>query len=240
MLERDPNFYGKREIGNEWLQGLFQRGSLGENWKLVAGPNKHSPCHIVFESTGRHVDNSHPSDEGSKRGSEETEPSTELDLYDQFLQGISDTHERHYSRVFSDSPLMRLLVEERRKHLDDLEKPRRDLENGDREQAVKSFCRETLKDGNDENTAFDRAKDTKAVPSGPSVISTITKKERITLPDGSIQTKTINTRRFSDGREETRESAEVANPPQRLGQPSDDRGISNGNVDSKSGWFWRS
>ena len=50
----------------------------------------------------------------------------------------------------------------------------------------------------------------------------------------------INTRRFSDGREETRESAEVANLSQCLEQPSDDREILNGNSDSKSGWFWRS
>jgi hypothetical protein len=50
MLERSPKFEGKKEIGDEWLQGLFQRGSLGEF--QVAGPNKHSPCHIVFESMG--------------------------------------------------------------------------------------------------------------------------------------------------------------------------------------------
>ena len=245
MLERNPNFDGKRETGEEWLQGLFQRGSLGENWKLVAGPNKHSPCHIVFENTGRHVNEAkcmtpHSPDESSRKGFEEIEPTTELDLYDQFLQDISNTHERHYSRVFSDSPLMRLLAEERRKHLDGLEKPRRDLDNSGYEQAVKSFCHETTKYENDKNMPFDRTKDPQAVPAGPSVISTITTKERITLPDGSIQTKTINMRRFSDGREETRESAKVANPPQCLEQPSDDREILNGSSDSKSGWFWKS
>ena len=51
-------------------------------------------------------------------------------------------------------------------------------------------------------------------PSKPmtSIISTLTTTERVTMPDGSVRTRRVLKKRFSDGREESNESEEVQQP----------------------------
>ena len=45
-----------------------------------------------------------------------------------------------------------------------------------------------------------------------SIISTLTTTERVTMPDGSVRTRRVLKKRFSDGREESNESEEVQQP----------------------------
>ncbi|KAG9659740.1 hypothetical protein KCU95_g839, partial [Aureobasidium melanogenum] len=70
----------------------------------------------------------------------------------------------------------------------------------------------------------------------PSVIAVMTTTEKRTMPDGSVYTKRVLKKRFSDGTEENREE-ESTGPPD-----SDDKsGSGDGGhelQDKKGGWFW--
>ena len=69
-------------------------------------------------------------------------------------------------------------------------------------------------------------------PAQPRVISTMTRTERVRLPDGSVESKIVNIRRFADGREESDESVEVSRPQEGLdSRPESDK--------PKNGWFWK-
>ncbi|KAI4154108.1 MAG: hypothetical protein LQ340_001885 [Diploschistes diacapsis] len=86
----------------------------------------------------------------------------------------------------------------------------------------------------------------------PSVISTLTTTERVTMPDGSVRTKKVLKKRFADGSEESNESEEVQAPRNKpsagilddtrnrhttkppgstLSEPEDKE-------KKKGGWFW--
>jgi hypothetical protein len=60
----------------------------------------------------------------------------------------------------------------------------------------------------------------------------MTRTERVRLPDGSVESKFVKTKRFADGREETDSSVEVSHP-QTEDYKSDESGR------SKNGWFWK-
>ena len=82
----------------------------------------------------------------------------------------------------------------------------------------------------------------------PSVLSTLTTTERTTLQDGSVHTKVVLKKRFSDGREESTETVHNQNairPTQNITsktvrdedskKPSNDKGSKE---NKSSGWFW--
>ncbi|KAI5211660.1 hypothetical protein AUEXF2481DRAFT_40246 [Aureobasidium subglaciale EXF-2481] len=68
----------------------------------------------------------------------------------------------------------------------------------------------------------------------PSVISVMTTTEMRTIPDGTVYTKRVLKKRFSDGTEENREEESTGLPEQETGLESD------GGHDKKdgAGWFW--
>lgn len=82
----------------------------------------------------------------------------------------------------------------------------------------------------------------------PSVLSTLTTTERTTLQDGSVHTKVVLKKRFSDGREEHTETVHT----QKAQKPGQGPSPSNASkeretakaegkeskVDKKGGWFW--
>jgi hypothetical protein len=102
--------------------------------------------------------------------------------------------------------------------------------------------------------AYERLLDSASAPGHtenelrPSVLSMLTTTERTILPDGTVQTKTVLRKRFSDGREERSESFHTQNrdgsettapqydwpsdPAQQ--EPTNAKGARN----KKSGWFW--
>ncbi|MCJ1459814.1 hypothetical protein MMC28_010193 [Mycoblastus sanguinarius] len=83
----------------------------------------------------------------------------------------------------------------------------------------------------------------------PSILSTLTTTERTTLLDGSVHTKVVLKKRFSDGREESTETVHTQNAlPKQLNQPkpkmidSLDKGKNDNGAETdgrkKKGWFW--
>ena len=82
----------------------------------------------------------------------------------------------------------------------------------------------------------------------PSIISTLTTTERITLPDGSVHTKMVLKKRFADGREESSETTHTTKdqpPPlqQKLigkseASKTDKKDEADKSAQKKKGWFW--
>ncbi|KAL4952136.1 hypothetical protein BDW69DRAFT_25488 [Aspergillus filifer] len=245
MLDREPGTVTGSESGKDWLQGLAQRGSLGGQWKFASSSDAHPWTSIIFDSSrgaekdqdSRTLPEPQQQKEKEKRDIYEandanTEPQTvtEMDLYEQFLSGI-DARERDIMSGLNRSPLLRTLLEERRRHRsgelpykehsDDTETWLELVSGGNRQSVPDAKSAETL-------PPAEAATQTAKTPD-TYVVSTKTSTNRLRLPDGSIQTKTVKTRRFSDGREETDSSTEVSYP-QRDGSGGDDK---------KSGWFWK-
>ncbi|CRG87359.1 hypothetical protein PISL3812_04376 [Talaromyces islandicus] len=236
LLDQSTGPDRSRQSANEWLRGLVQRGSIGSNWRL-AGPDD-SRYGLALERSQQYnginenlrIEPQEDAEQENK--TEKIEPETELDLYDRFLNDITTAHEK-YSRAFADSPLMRLLEEERKRHLDQQEVPR-----GMRTEKTQSKdWLEYTANGNRE--LLDSQYMGNKSSAEPNVVSTMTKTVRRTQPDGSISTKTIQTRRFADGREESNESEEVIPPP---AQKKEKQQISldeeKGDNNSTGGWFW--
>ncbi|OQE35327.1 hypothetical protein PENCOP_c013G05107 [Penicillium coprophilum] len=239
MLDRNASLT-RSETGKEWIQGLIKRGSLGDKWKCVNGRDGQPWSGIIFSGAGpeQNQSRSWPLPEKEKESADE-EAESELDLYERFLHDI-ETREREFFRGASESPLLRLLLEERRQQQEELEKYRRspskldehsrddnenwiDLVSGGNKKSVP----ETTKD----LPAEIESKPTEAVSAAQShVVSTMTRTERVRLPDGSVESKTVNTKRFADGREESDESVEVFHPHEGYKPKSDT---------SKNGWFWK-
>lgn len=82
----------------------------------------------------------------------------------------------------------------------------------------------------------------------PSILSTLTTTETVTLPDGSVRTTTVLKKRFSDGREESSESRRTCHPgpqpsfhsspfPQTLPDHLKER-KEQPNGKPRKGWFW--
>lgn len=84
----------------------------------------------------------------------------------------------------------------------------------------------------------------------PSILSTLTTTERTTLQDGTVHTKVVLKKKFSDGREESTETVHTQNPvPQGSAQVQQmaksrerDHGMSDRKQEGKEkksrGWFW--
>ena len=82
----------------------------------------------------------------------------------------------------------------------------------------------------------------------PSILSTFTTTERTTLRDGSVHTKIVLKKRFSDGREESTETVHQQNavrqkqdalPKSIKDEDARETGKDKGNKQNKSsGWFW--
>ncbi|KAL2220290.1 hypothetical protein M432DRAFT_312113 [Thermoascus aurantiacus ATCC 26904] len=259
MLDRDTQAVIRNETGNDWLRGLVERGSLGDRWKYVAGPNDQSRTGITLEREDGNFKANVQSYEKNEMDSARTEAMTELDLYDRFLQDI-EAREREFFRPFSESPLVRMLLDERRRHRDEWEEARRkwkQLEEENKKQDTekwldtvsgesKTSAPETQPATSTEAGPAAKAETAEATPAQPRVVSTKSSVERIRLPDGSVQIKTIKTKRFADGREETKEDVEVRNPAERQqhapsseGASSNNSRSSNGDNGSKGGWFWK-
>ncbi|KAJ5649689.1 uncharacterized protein N7484_003412 [Penicillium longicatenatum] len=238
MLERDSLAPSKTrpENGTEWLHGLVKRGSLGDRWKYISGTDGHPWSGITF--TG-HSENDRSLRENDLAAREEAQAESELALYERFLQDIQD-REREFSQA---SPLFRALLEERRHQQDKFEKfqrgmmPDPDQGNDDTESwldLVSGGHRKSVPET--EDTASTPAADTKQVESAaePRVISTMTRTERKRLPDGSIETKKVQTKRYEDGREESESFVEMSRPKLEAGEEQPEQ-----NMQPKNGWFWK-
>ncbi|KAJ5104656.1 hypothetical protein NUU61_002003 [Penicillium alfredii] len=247
MLDHEPSAVSKTENGKDWLHGLVKRGSLGDRWKYVSGADGQPWSGITFSGRADH-DRPLPEKESAKRdekrqlGAEQEDADVELDLYDRFLQDIED-REREFFRGASESPLLRFLLDERRRQQDELDQyqrsfPRVENEHGNENadswlDLVSGGNRKTVPEDPRDSTPAVEAKQTEPTP--PRVISTMTRKERVQHGDGSVQTKIVKTKRFADGREESDESVEVSHPhPQH-----EDGSSSETEKRSKNGWFWK-
>ncbi|OJJ07994.1 hypothetical protein ASPVEDRAFT_89228 [Aspergillus versicolor CBS 583.65] len=234
MLDREPGPVAKQESGKEWIHNLVKRGSLGSQWKFVSGSDKHPWSSITLERSEDTKEEGRPL-KGTERtdwAAEDTNAKqlTELDLYDRFLADI-DAREKEFFGDFHHSPLLRLLIDDRlgaingvlsaeRESSDDTESWLELVSGGN-----KHSTPESTEVAHPPTTAEEKS------PAENFVLSTQVSTDRVRLPDGSIQTKTVKTKRFADGREETNESTEVVNPPQH------DQGSSSG--EKKNGWFWK-
>ena len=98
-----------------------------------------------------------------------------------------------------------------------------------------------------DNRRFSEPQSTNNANGKPSVISTMTKTERQTLPDGTIHTRVVLKKRFADGSEENSETVHTtqASAPEnspataKLQQDSEspqEKGITE--QANKKGWFW--
>ncbi|EAW14772.1 uncharacterized protein ACLA_001830 [Aspergillus clavatus NRRL 1] len=258
MLDREPTTaVTKKESGTEWLRGLVQRGSLGDRWKYVSGSDGQGWSGITLDSTEHAQKNQHeleerraePQAKGEtswKDSASGTQPPTELEMYDRFLRDI-EAREREFYKGVYESPLLRSLLEERRRLKNDIdlfENQNRgddtdswiDLVSGGNKSSVTEIKSQSSPNS---STTAETSSTTSTTEPQPYVISTRTTTERVRLSDGSIQTKTVKTKRFADGREETNESVEVVNSPQNSHDFSAGQESLENNHPKRNGWFWR-
>ncbi|KAE8392634.1 hypothetical protein BDV23DRAFT_52549 [Aspergillus alliaceus] len=247
MLDRELADASKRESGKDWLQGLVKRGSLGDRWKYISGTEGQQPWSTIAFDNSKNGRDEH-GEEASRKdakaeitwGNTEPESVTELDLYDRFLADI-EAREREFFNGTYESPLLRILFEDRNRvpynkepsqgyRVDDTENW---LDHASSEKQKTISATETHSTTNTSPAETNKL----VTEQNPHVISTKTTTERIRLPDGSIQTKTIKTQRFADGREESNETIEVVNPPQ---VNRNSAGLEESASDQNpSGWFWK-
>lgn len=248
MLDNDALTAGKSENGTEWLHGLVKRGSLGDRWKYVSGGKDGYPWSgITFaghsEDNNRALPETNPESENKKQQleSEDQTPDSELDIYERFLRDI-EAREQEVMKGDVGSPLLRILLDERRREQDQAQ------EQSDW-QRLSQYEDEQGNEDTESWLDLVSGGNRKSVPETPAesvvekqsdiaqetiparVISTMSRTERKRLADGSVETKIVKTKRFADGREETDESVEVSQPL------SDGRSDEPGDR-SKSGWFW--
>jgi hypothetical protein len=238
MLNRDSI---KSESGKDWLQGLVKRGSLGDRWKYISDTEGQPWSGITFsgrtEQQQRQQDRQErprPGIENDTREGKET-TDTELDLYERFLNDIED-REREFSRSIAESPLLRLLLAERKEQQEELEKYRSGTQSDEHSDDNENWI-DLVSGGNKKSVLETPQVSTETQPESLSepeksrVVSTMTRTEHVHLADGSLQSTIIKSKRFADGREENDTSIEVSHPQSE--------GPDSGTDKSKSGWFWR-
>ncbi|KAJ5723639.1 hypothetical protein N7488_001674 [Penicillium malachiteum] len=243
---------GRKEHGIEWLHGLVKRGSLGDQWKFVPGSRHHPWSGITYtEYNEDEHDVPKPKKEVIEKypvAQDEAQAETELDLYERFLQDI-EAREREFSREISSSPLLQALMEERQRRHDLFEKLERNWETSDEKQdnddtenwldLVSGGNRKSVPETHDSVVSTpavateNKQTEPESTSMTPRVISTMISTERTRLPDGSVQTKKVQTKRFEDGREETESFVETSHPRK------DDGDSGEQGAQPKSGWFWR-
>ncbi|CAL00843.1 hypothetical protein CBS63078_1748 [Aspergillus niger] len=228
MLDQDTTALAKRETARDWLYGLAKRGSLGDQWKISESgrDGRSNPMLVFHDYTSDRGDGGEVSLERTA-DENETETMTELDMFDRFFEDAAARESKAIAEMF-ESPILRLLLEERRRPRDTDEKWLEPVSDKRNENTVP----DTLPENKLQSTPVTESTTT---TEQPTVISTMTRTERVRLPDGSTQKKTVWTKRFSDGREESNETTEVLNPPH--GQNS--TGDSSSANQKESGWFWR-
>ena len=235
MLDHDALTAGRTENGTEWLHGLVQRGSLGDRWKYVTGSDGHPWTGITFDA-GRNGDSRVLPEKSAETQENNDQVESELDVYERFLQDI-EAREREFFRGVSESPLLRLLLDERHREQDEPENYQRGLPSAEDKQGDdKESWLDLVSGGNRESVpeTSPETSETKPAPifENGRVVSTLSRTERKRLADGSVQTTIVKTKRYADGREETDESVETTHPRPGDGQSSEDN-------KSKSGWFWK-
>lgn len=231
MLNRDTPT--KPESGNDWLQGLMKRGSLGDRWKSVPSTEGQAwPGITFFGATEQEDQKDLPRSLPEKDIEDDEENATELDLYERFLSDI-ERRERESFRGVSESPLLRLLLAERKQQREEMERQRstalKDNEPSDDKRRMdlapdgnKSLVPETVQDSTETQPESGPGEQ-------PRVVSTMTKTERVQLADGSIQSTIVKTKRFADGREETNSSVETSHA-----QPD-----TSDSAQTRNSWFWK-
>jgi hypothetical protein len=231
MLDRDALAAGKTENATEWLRGLVKRGSLGDRWKYVTGSDGHPWTGITFDA-GRNSDSRVLPEKSVEAQENGEEAESELDVYERFLEDI-EAREREFFQGVSESPLLRLLLDERHRKQDEPENYQRGLPSAEDRQ------------GDEDNESWldlvsgGHRKSVPETPPEPTskneiarVVSTMSRTERKRLADGSVQTTIVKTKRYADGREETDSSVETTHPRSSHEQSAEDN-------ESKSGWFWK-
>ncbi|KAJ5176838.1 uncharacterized protein N7482_002715 [Penicillium canariense] len=231
LLDQDRLAAGRTESEWDWLKGMVKRGSMGNRFEFVSGLNNHG-------SIGAHGDENHPDKipvEGKEylgANAEYDEADDELALYERFMQDLEVWH-REFSQGITRSNILHSLLEDRRAHAHPGRPQFEDKQGNDDNESwldlVSGGHRKSVPETPDEMILAD---DT----SSSRIISTMSRTERTRLPDGSIQTKKVVTKRYADGREETDSSVETTHPH-------------SGNVDSSdsgengtkpnNGWFWK-
>ncbi|KAJ5304224.1 uncharacterized protein N7443_003884 [Penicillium atrosanguineum] len=238
MLDYDALTAGKAENGTEWLHGLVKRGSLGDRWKYVTGSDSHPWTGIKFD-TGRNGDSPALSERAAEPRQNGEQAESELDVYERFLQNI-EARERESFRGVPESPLLRLLLDERQREQDAPENYQRGLPSAEDKQGdddneswldlVSGGNRKSVPETPPEPTSTSEGKPV-ALPEA-RVVSTMSRTERKRLADGSVQTTIVKTKRYADGREETDESVETTHLRSGERQSAEDN-------KSKGGWFWK-
>jgi hypothetical protein len=235
MLDRNTESERSRQSADKWIKGLVQRGSLGNSWRLLGHEDSRGGIAVerfqLHNHDRRGQDPPRHLEDARENETETNDAETELDLYDRFLDDIANAHER-YSRAFADSPLMRLLDEERKRHAQE----DRSSQGPEDAKTLSKDWLEYTSDGNKSLLASQTTTDSSSSEES-RVVSTMTRSVRRTLADGSISTKTVKTKRFADGREESDESVEVTPPP--VSEKITDQAQSSDNdKGSHGGWFW--
>lgn len=242
ILDRDVAVTEKEKSGKDWLSGMISRGSLGEGWAHVRSSSDDGNDYFKYTYDHTRRDGDQEKGPEAPRGG-----FTELDLYDHFLHQVNGDLEDEEEPLAA-SPLMSIVLEERRRNRRDLEelqrhwREARDVFRRERESMEESESglvpAKPSRQADRTDSALDvKEKATPAVPSpedlSSRLVSTVTKTERRSLPDGTIRTKTTVHKRFADGREENYENEEV-------NDNNHHRPSSTGDSDStKSGWFWK-
>ncbi|OJI88216.1 hypothetical protein ASPTUDRAFT_51151 [Aspergillus tubingensis CBS 134.48] len=229
MLDQDTTALAKRETPRDWLYGLAKRGSLGDQWKISeSGRDGRSNPMLVFHNYTSDRGDSNEVSREITADDNETETMTELDMFDRFFEDAAARESKAFADMF-ESPMLRLLLEDRRRprEADKWLEPVSDKQNDNTvpENHQQQQQQQQLTPVTEPTTTTEI----------PTVISTMTRTERVRLPDGSTQKKTVWTKRFSDGREESNETTEVLNPPH--GQNS--TGDSSSANRKETGWFWK-
>ena len=235
MLDWDTAVSKKEESGKDWLSGMISRGSLGEGWTHVR--SSRDDGHDYFKYT---YDNSQRGGEQEQAPEATRGGFTELDLYDRFLHQVNGDLEDEEEPLAA-SPLMSIILEERRRNrreLEELQKRWMEARDAFRREREAPEDSETglvpVQPPRTDSSVGVEAKATAPEDLSSKLVSTITKTERRTLPDGTIRTRTTVNKRFADGREENYENEEVNdnNTHRPISkEDSDDK--------SKSGWFWK-
>jgi hypothetical protein len=232
-LDRDRLIAGRTESEWDWLKGLVKRGSMGSGFQFVTDADRDGVFGIQGARTYK---------DKFLEGTE-AEADDELALYERFMQDL-EAWERDFSQVFNRSHILRSLVENRQN--------RHQLEELGQSDFRRGFPPFEDKQGDDDNESWlddlVSGGNRKSVPEMPlqaipsddispsRIISTISRTERTRLPDGSVQTKKVVTKRYVDGREETDSSVETTHPSSgNVNSP----GSGDGEPKPKNGWFWK-
>ncbi|KZZ89234.1 hypothetical protein AAP_04381 [Ascosphaera apis ARSEF 7405] len=209
MLDVSSKEMWKKESGADWIYGMIERGSLGDQWKLQRRTGRHgedlvslsyeddrskrnweaSSSRTVAKDQGKEID-----------GSTQSEPATELDLYDPPAKSYLDDNTADREQ----------------------RQPEQQSHNTTSNKSLVEMIQEKAK-------ALRHEDDTPNKEKPVRVVSTLISTERKTMPDGSIHSKTVRTKRYSDGREEKSEWVETTNPDDANGDGKNNR---------RNSWFW--